>query len=108
MAIDLLPQTVNLFLHADIPDREDELLDSHLLIDQVIGIWIKGLLASFQRRLKVLAWKRHRLAILFHELTQLRETCMECGKLLDEPCDLCFGVLVGICVVINMLILVAG
>jgi hypothetical protein len=79
---DLLPQPVDLLLHADIPDREDKLLDSHLLINQMIGIRVEGLFAFLQRGLEVLAREWHRLAILLHELTQLCKACMECGELL--------------------------
>jgi hypothetical protein len=38
MTADLFSQPVDFFFHPDVSDREDELLDSHLLIDEMISV----------------------------------------------------------------------
>lgn len=68
MAGDLLPQPIYLFLHSHVPDCKEDLLDAHLLVDEVICIWIECFFASLKRRFEVFHRERHRLAILFHEI----------------------------------------
>ena len=90
MASDLLPQPVYLFLHTHVSDRENELLDAHLLVDQVICIWVERLFTSLECCLELLDGKRHGLAILLHQLTQLDQAGVKGSELLHQACHLCF------------------
>ena len=94
MASDLLPQAINLFLHAHITNRVDDLLDSHLFINQMLGIRLQRLFALVQRRLKVLAGKRQWFRILCHQRTQLCQAAMESRKLTHKTLDLRLGVFI--------------
>lgn len=77
MAINLLSQSIDFFLHSHVSNREDELFDAHLLIDQMVCIWVERLLTPLERRLKVLHGEGHWLAILLHQLAQLGQASVE-------------------------------
>lgn len=54
MTTDLFPQPIDLLFHPDVSDREDELLDGHLLIDEMFSVWLQGLFTLLQRVFEIL------------------------------------------------------
>lgn len=78
MTGNLLPQPIYLFLHAHISNRVDDLLDSHLFIDQMLSVGLQSLHTFLEGDLELLTWKWHGLSILLHELRKFSETCVEC------------------------------
>lgn len=77
MASNLFSQSIDLFLHSHVSDREDKLLDAHLLIDQMVCIRIESLLTPLESCLKVHNGEGHWLAILLHQLAQLGQASVK-------------------------------
>jgi hypothetical protein len=100
---DLFPELIDLILFADVLNCPDHLGQAHLLVNEILFVWLQARFTSLQCLLEVPNRKRHRLPELFHQLVQVEQTLRECLELAHERLDLCFGVLVCILLVISML-----
>jgi hypothetical protein len=95
VAVNLLPQTINLLLFANVLYRIHKLLCCHPpVVHQMRRIMLQRLFAFQQCVFEGHNGERQRLPILLHQFLKLQKTVMKLGKFFDERLDLRFGVVV--------------